>query len=61
MSYLFKFMSVILIIAFIDQLYMLNQYGNISRETVFFTFCLMLMSINYVFLVRRKQHVSRRT
>lgn len=54
MSYLFKFMSVILIIAFSDQLYMLNQYGNISRETVFVTFCLMIMSINYGFFSKKK-------
>lgn len=54
MRYLFKFMSVISIIAFSDQLYMLNQYGNISKETIFLTFCLMIMCINYGFFSKKK-------
>lgn len=58
MSQLFKFMSIILIIAFIDQLYMFNQYGNISKETTFLTFCLMLMSIYYGFFSEKKRMIN---
>lgn len=58
MGTLFKFMSIILIIAFIDQLYMLNQYGNISRETAFLTVCLMLMNIYYGFFSKKKRMIS---
>ena len=58
MSNFFKVMTIVLIVAFFDQFYMLNQYGNISRETAFLTLCLLLMSVYYVFFSKEKKAIS---
>ncbi|MDO5026673.1 MAG: hypothetical protein Q4E50_02455 [Tissierellia bacterium] len=49
MKKLFQILTTILIIVFVDQIYMIKEYGNISKETVFVTFCLLLASIKFVF------------
>lgn len=54
MKKLFKILSIILIIAFVDQIYMIQKFGNISKETLFITFCLLLASIKFGFFDERK-------
>lgn len=54
MKNLFQIMSIILIIAFVDQIYMIQEFGNISKETLFITFCLLLASIKFGFFNKRK-------
>lgn len=36
-KYIFKIMSIILIVCVINQIYMLTKYNNISKETFFIT------------------------
>lgn len=49
---LFAFLSVILIICVIDQLYMMMEYKNVSKETLIFTILLTGVSVFFAFLKR---------
>ena len=46
---LYVILSIILIICAIDQIYMMMEYKNISKETLFFTILLAGVSIFYGF------------
>lgn len=54
MEKVFKIMTAGLVIALIDQIYMLNRYSNISKETIFVTFCLMLLNVYFAFFDDKK-------
>jgi hypothetical protein len=46
---LFVILSIILIICVVDQLYMMMEYGNISKETLIFTILLTGVSVFFGF------------
>lgn len=54
MEKVFIVMAAGLVIALIDQIYMLNRYSNISKETIFVTFCLMLLNVYFAFFDDKK-------
>lgn len=47
MEKVFKIMTAGLVLVLIDQIFMISKYSNISKETVFVTFCLMLLSLHF--------------
>lgn len=54
MEKVFKIMTAGLVLVLIDQIYMLNRYSNISKETIFVTFCLMLLNVYFAFFDDKK-------
>lgn len=54
MEKVFIVMAAGLVIALIDQIYMLNRYSNISKETIFVTFCLMFLSLHFSLFDEKK-------
>ena len=50
---LFVILSIILIICVIDQLYMMMEYKNISKETLIFTILLTGVSVFFGFFKKR--------
>lgn len=54
MEKVFKIMAAGLVLALIDQIFMISKYSNISKETVFVTFCLMLLNVYFVFFDDKK-------
>lgn len=55
MEKVFKIMTFGLVIALIDQIFMMHKYSNISKETIFVTFCLMLLNGYFAFFDDKKQ------
>lgn len=49
---LFVILSIILIICVIDQLYMMMEYKNISKETLIFT--ILLTGVSVFFGLKKK-------
>lgn len=47
---LFAILSIILIVCVVDQLYMMMEYKNISKETLIFTILLTGVSVFFGFL-----------
>ena len=47
---LFAILSIILIVCVVDQLYMMMEYNNISKETLIFTILLTGVSVFFGFL-----------
>ena len=54
MEKVFKIMAAGLVLALIDQIFMISKYSNISKETVFVTFCLMLLNVYFAFFDDKK-------
>ena len=50
---LFVILSIILIICVVDQLYMMMEYKNISKETLIFTILLTGVSVFFGFFKKR--------
>jgi len=56
MDKFFKYIALVLGLVFVDQLYMINRYGNISHETIFLAFCLFLLNLYFGFF-RKKEMI----
>ena len=54
MEKVFKIMTAGLVLVLIDQIFMISKYSNISKETVFVTFCLMLLNVYFAFFDDKK-------
>ncbi len=50
---LFVILSIVLIICIVDQLYMMMEYKNISKETFIFTVLLTGISVFFGFFYKR--------
>lgn len=57
-KYLFEILAIILIICLIDQLYMMMEYKNISKETLAIT--ILLAGINIFFGFFKKADISKK-
>ena len=51
---LFVLLSVVLIVCVIDQLYMMMEYKNVSKETLFFTILLTGVSLFFGFFKKNR-------
>lgn len=54
MEKVFKIMTAGLVLVLIDQIFMISKYSNISKETVFVTFCLMFLSLHFSLFDEKK-------
>ena len=54
METVFKIMAAGLVLALIDQIFMISKYSNISKETVFVIFCLMFLSLHFSLFDEKK-------
>lgn len=58
MNKFFKYMALVLLLVFVDQLYMANRYGNISKETNFLAFCLFLLNLYFGFFRKKEMTID---